>query len=115
MEPNLLEIVILVLSSARITRLVTNDTIGYPLRAVEHGIATFVSRFIVGIFVKDMRDPLVASSYGDELIECPWCTGWWVSLAGLLVFAAWGDTAAWQIGAGSFALSYVVGSLEQWI
>lgn len=61
-------LVVLALASARITRLIVNDTISLPLR-------------LLAIRRLGQNHPIVT------LLHCPWCSGWWVSVA--LTSFAW--------------------------
>jgi hypothetical protein len=51
------------------------------------------------------------SHWIGDLIECPWCLGFWVSLIGVGSLVLWGDELWWQILAASFAISALVGLL----
>lgn len=46
-----------------------------------------------------------------EGYNCPFCLGFWLTVAWVATGLAWSDTRLWQLAAGSFALSYVVGHL----
>jgi len=72
--------------SVRITRLITLDTITQPIRDRLTGL--------LGV-----------------LVECPWCSGFWVSAAVGLSWWAWADHTWWQIGALIFTLSWFAGAL----
>lgn len=61
-------LVVLALASARITRLIVNDTIARPLQ-------------LLAIRKLGETHPIVT------LLHCPWCTGWWVSA--ILTGFAW--------------------------
>lgn len=74
-----------VLACARLTRLVTTDTITAPLRA---RLELLASR--------------VGTRYGwvllHELVTCPWCNGYWIGLAGsgaALAICPFADVGPW--------------------
>lgn len=79
-----LAFVIVALAAARLTRLVTEDTITEPLR------------------VWASSRPFVY-----ELVTCPWCIGFWISLATVGVWWTVGDRAVWLLA--PFAVSHIVG------
>lgn len=55
------------------------------------------------------RDWLLVRMEIDELIECPWCSGFWIAVAWTGAWLAGGD---WTLlAAAPFALRYVVGFL----
>lgn len=93
---DLLTLVLLALATARITRLVTLDSIADPAR---HAILTRAYSH------SDARGDFV-----DELLSCPWCAGFWVSLA-----AAWAlmvlDPSWVRWLSLPWALSYLTGAL----
>lgn len=96
-------LVLAVLAAARVTRLVVGDTITFPLRdwAARHD-----------------HGPRTPVHWLHGLITCPWCFGFWVCLAAVLV--------AWQIAphpvmpswfavpAETLAASYLVGLVAGW-
>jgi hypothetical protein len=45
--------------------------------------------------------------YLSKLLRCPWCAGWWISLATWLAWEAWPHAV--MVGAAPFAISAVVG------
>lgn len=98
MEPDLFDAVLVVGAAARLTRLVTDDTIGRPAR---DALRT-AGRRLAG------ADGLV---WADELATCPWCAGFWVALAVVASWAAWGAHPAWQAVAGVLAVAWAVGWL----
>lgn len=79
-----LAFVIVCLATARLTRLVTDDTITEPLR----------------VWASDK--PLL---YG--LITCPYCIGFWISLVTVAVWWTAGDRTVWLLA--PFAVSHVAG------
>ena len=80
--------VVVCLAAARITRLVTDDTITEPLR-----VWASDKRFVYG------------------LITCPWCIGFWISLVIVAVWWTTGPRTEWLLA--PFAVSYVAGRLNQ--
>ena len=79
-----LAFLIVCLAAARLTRLVTDDTITEPLR----------------VWASDRRVLY-------ELVTCPWCIGFWISLGCVAVWWTTGDRAVWLLA--PFAVSYVAG------
>jgi hypothetical protein len=49
--------------------------------------------------------------WADGLVSCPFCIGFWLSAALVASWALVGDTVAWRLTAGAFALSYAAGHL----
>lgn len=77
-------------TAARLTRLITSDVFP-PVAAA--------------------RDK-VAERFGDEhpvtyLVQCNWCTGFWVSAAVTASAYRWGDRRWWRFIASVFSLSMV--------
>jgi len=87
--------VVAALAAARITRLVTRDTITQPLRL------WLINR--AGV------DTRLA-----ELIQCDWCSGVWVSSAVIGTTWAWGDHRWVQVCLTILAAAHVVGYLATW-
>lgn len=88
-----LDIVLLVLATWRVTRLVVDDDIAAPLR----GWA------------------IARSEWWEELVTCPFCIGFWLSVAAvasyaLAVYGGW--LIVWRWLAAPWALSIVVGHLS---
>lgn len=73
--------------AARLTRLITLDTITQPIRNRLTG--------------------LVAA-----LVECPWCTGVWTAAAVGLSWHWWSDQTWWQITALIATLAWVAGAVS---
>lgn len=72
--------------AARLTRLITLDTITEPVRKRLPGLL-------------------------GALAECPWCSGFWVAVAVGLSWWAWADQTWWQIGAFIGTVAWVSGAL----
>lgn len=90
-----LTLAVYVLTVARLTRIVTTDKIGEPLR----------------VAVAERFGPESMVSY---LAFCSWCVGWWVALA-FAFPAALVAGLPWWFGFGLWpAASYVVGVLSRW-
>lgn len=83
-----LTVVVAVLCAARITRLITTDSI-----------------------TEELRLRLSTYDWSRKLVNCPWCIGFWVSAATAVVTALlWPDP--WIVTAMSaFAISHAVGFL----
>ncbi|MFN2345168.1 MAG: DUF1360 domain-containing protein [Dermatophilaceae bacterium] len=94
MDPSLLDRVLLVGFAARLTRLAVVDDIADPARGV-------LVRWTPPRFVH----------WTVALLTCPYCIGFWISVVVVASFAVAGQTAAWRIVAGAFALAYVTGHL----
>jgi hypothetical protein len=71
--------------TARLTRLITLDTITEPIRDRLKGLLRV-------------------------LAECPWCSGFWVALAVGLSWMAWADQTWWQVTALIGTLAFVAGA-----
>jgi hypothetical protein len=97
----LLDLALAILATARLTRLVTTDSIsGWWLRDPLH------ERF----------DGTPTERYVDGL-DCPFCVGFWIGaivLASLWLCHGPGEATieAWRWAAGAFALNYLVGHLS---
>lgn len=106
MELFLLDIALLALATARVTRLVTTDSVPGqwwiygPLYKRAHGRGTPPPRWARYI----------------EGLTCPFCVGFWIGVGGiatLLLAGGPGDAAEWwRWLAGAFALNYVVGHVS---
>lgn len=71
-------LVLIALASARLTRLVTTDTILDPPRD--------------WLLLR-----LPTRSKIATLIECNYCTGFWVTLATVLIWHGWGTVGRWVV------------------
>jgi len=101
----LLDGALLVLATARATRLVTTDTIPGKWWIYEP-LAKRVARRMDG--------PRRTRAFGYlDGLECPFCVGFWigvVALSSLLLAGGFGGAADWwRVCAGFLALNYVVG------
>jgi hypothetical protein len=85
----LLELLVVALAAARITRIVTTDTVGQPIRLA-------FSRW----------------DWGRELVHCPWCIGTWISLAVVALFYILSPSAWFTFPAVVLAVSHLVGLLD---
>ena len=96
--PDWYSLVLLSLAAFRIWKLIGDDTILDRPRAVSM------------LWVFKLGGPR-AKDYWETLIECPWCAGFWVSLAW------WGAWQAWPHGiivaSVPLAISAVVGLIGQ--
>lgn len=96
---SVLTLVLVTLAAARITRLVTMDTIAAPAR------------------VRLMRFHAPAGRQVNPwmvaLLECPWCVGFWVAVAAL-PFLAFVPEPVIQWLAAPWALSFLIGALNVW-
>jgi hypothetical protein len=100
-----LDIILLILATARCTRLITTDNVPgnwwiygplYKKAAVTHPTPKW-SRYLEGL-------------------TCPFCVGFWigcVAIASLILVGGPGEAAVWwRWLAGAFALNYVVGHVS---
>ena len=95
----LLSLVLAVGLSARLTRLVMVDDAGVMVRRPLMWLADTVAgdgglRFVL------------------SLLNCPFCIGFWVSVAVVASWALVGHTVGWQLVAGAFTLNYVQAHLN---
>lgn len=86
--PILAWLILLTLSSARITHLVTTDSIAEPFREL-----------------------FADHPWWDELLHCPWCAGAWISLAHTLLLTQSDNPFLFTLVTAA-AISYAVGWLE---
>lgn len=93
-----LDVALITLATARLTRLVTVDTIGEPVRKA----ARWTGYAFAGTAGWD---------WADELVGCPHCAGFWLSLLVVGSYAAWEQHPWWTTVAGVFAVAYVAGHL----
>jgi len=91
-------LVIYALAVARLTGLVTADTITEDLR---HAFIAWL----------DDR-PKTLGSFVGSLIECPWCVSMWVGLLAASPVWFWGDSPAMLIPAMALAFSQVTGMIS---
>jgi hypothetical protein len=93
-----LDVVLLVGLAARLIRLTVVDTIAGPARDLVRraGLRAAGDRGLV---------------WADDLISCPFCIGWWISVGVVGSWLAAGGTLVWQAVAAAFTLSYVAGHL----
>lgn len=83
------------LAVARVTGLITTDTITEPIR---DGLISWL----------DDR-PGSAGAFIAALIQCPWCAGMWVALIASPLVWFFGETPAMLIPAIALAFSQVTG------
>lgn len=99
MPLSVFQFVVMILAAARLTRVVTDDSISIPFRHwVEY---------------KEMgKDGHVNIISLTTLLNCHWCTGWWVGLFVAGSTWAWGDGKwIWWLWIG-LAISYTLGVVE---
>ncbi len=111
-------LVLATLAGARTWRLLAVDGAGRPIR-------WRFDNLVMGINPKEFRYGLMrpkrknvskmawrrhtlASSLSKGYY-CSYCSGFWYTAAWVATGLAWSDSWAWQLAAGSFAASYVVG------
>lgn len=81
------------LASARLWRLATLDGITFWFR-------NLVDR---------------APGWVYDLVYCPFCLGWWISLFLVTTGFFWGETVWWLIPVGALAANYVGAQLNAWL
>lgn len=96
----LLELLTIILASARLTRLATTDSISARFRY--WAIDRVGARLGAG-----------AAAWVEDLFGCPWCIGYWISIA-TVAFVAILPTNIALLLLAPWALSYAVGTIEQW-
>jgi hypothetical protein len=89
-----LSFLILALASYRLTRVVTDDTITDAARAWVWRRAYIVSAYDSERDQETTMTRSVAWSWLYRLVSCPFCVGWWVSLA--CYWAWWYSAWAWM-------------------
>ena len=92
--PAWLLVALAILTVARLTRLVTDDTLTSGARA---RIAE--------------RNP---SGYLTTLVTCPWCVSFWIGIVVAVVTVWWGDNRAVIAALLVFAASHVTGLQARW-
>lgn len=103
-------ILVLTLATARLTRFVTTDAL--PDHAVLHHLHDKAAE---KGFERDRRGvsrPKNLVGYASEMINCPFCIGFWLGGAVLVGEVALGHTKLWKLGIGALALNYVVGHVS---
>lgn len=93
--PVALQLLVYALAVARVTGLITTDTI------TENARDSLITRL-------DDR-PQTMGAYLATLITCPWCAGMWVSLAAAPLVWFWGDSPYLLVPALALALSQATG------
>lgn len=90
--PTALQLLILILGVFRITRLIIEDTILEPVRERT-------------VFRLDPRSKV------RELLDCPWCLGFWLSMLAVISWAADPTVTGWVLL--PFAISAGVGIIAE--
>jgi hypothetical protein len=98
MIPVALQLLIYALAVARVTGLITTDTITEDARDA-----------VIGWL--DDR-PKTLGAYLATLITCPWCAGMWVSLIAAPLVWIWGDSPVMLIPALALAFSQATGMVS---
>jgi hypothetical protein len=96
--PVALQLLIYALAVARVTGLITTDTITEDARDT-----------VIGWL--DDR-PKTLGAYLATLITCPWCAGMWVSMIAAPLVWAWGDSPVMLIPALALAFSQTAGAIS---
>lgn len=89
----LITLALTALATARLTRLITTDTIFDAPR----------ERLIVALPVR--LEPLA------YLMQCSWCMSVWVGAGTAIAWYAWGDTRAYLVVTAALAFSHITGWL----
>ena len=88
---------LVVFASARLTRLLVIDAAGEVFRvAIRAGFGVFGDRAAVA---------------AEDLLECPFCIGFWISLGVAGSFVTYGDALWWNVIALALSVSYLAGHL----
>ena len=101
--------------AARITRLVTTDTITKPARDAAHHRILFNRAQRAALAAGDEVPPpdnqarAKARAWAAELITCRWCMGVWVSAAVVASEHRWGHRRWWRAAADTAVAAYAVG------
>lgn len=104
--PDAVQLVVLMLGAFRLTRIIGWDT----MAALVH-----VREWVTGRRLEDDGSVTVLNpsrpEWLDQLLSCPWCLGWWVSLA--TAFAWWWVPTVTLAVALPLALSAAVGLIAK--
>lgn len=93
--PVWLQLLVYALAVARVTGLITTDSITEPVRD--------------WITVRLDDRPATLGEAVSTLITCPWCAGMWVSLVAAPLVWFWGDWPVMLVAAMALAFSQVAG------
>lgn len=93
--PVWLQLLVYALAVARVTGLITTDSITEPIRD--------------WITVRLDDRPATLGEAVSTLITCPWCAGMWVSLVAAPLVWFWGDWPVMLVTAMALAFSQVAG------
>jgi hypothetical protein len=96
--PVALQLLIYALAVARVTGLITTDSISEDARNA------------IVLWLDDR--PKTLGAYLAELITCSWCAGVWVSVLAAPLVWAWGDSPVMLIPALMLALSQFAGMVS---
>jgi hypothetical protein len=91
-----LDLLLLLGFAARLIRLAVVDRIAAPFRNAVR-------------WVGDRLGGERGLLWADDLVSCPFCIGFWISVGVVASWALVGGTVAWRLTAGAFALSYLAG------
>lgn len=89
-------------AALRLTHLVVVDTITAPVRA-------FVQRRVLSSFGARGHRLWI---FANEVINCLWCAGLWISFGVALVAANAGHTAWFSWSAAALTISYALAAIE---
>lgn len=95
---DVLELLLAIGLTARIVRLAVWDDAGRILRRP----AELLGQLVAGVRGR---------KFFEEMFFCPFCIGWWVSLAVAGSWAVAGETLAWRAVALAGTASYIAGHL----
>lgn len=94
---DLFGIALVVLGTARLVRLLVVDDAGQVFRRlIWAGGSVFGDR---------------GRAIAEDMLECPFCIGFWISLSGVASYVWWGDRLWWQILMLALSVSYLAGHL----
>lgn len=100
------------LAAARVTRLVTTDTITAPLRdPLLFRVLRSASERRAIASGEEVGDPRPWRTWIYTLLTCHWCIGFWICAITVALYHLYGHHLLVQLGAAALAASYVVGWL----
>lgn len=111
-----LVLVIYVLAVARLTRLINADKVAAPIRLYpankvrENTLLADEARSrgqTAQMQLFQRRQQRWAKTY--EFLQCPWCVGWWIAVAGAYVPVWWIGWPWWALFPVALAASHLVG------
>lgn len=110
---DILGFVITVFAAARLTRLVTEDTITAPLRdpVLARVLRSKAERTALAELPadQDFPPPKKFRTFVYTLLTCHWCVGFWITAAVIAAHALYSENIIYKLIAATLAASYLVG------